>query len=553
MDEKVRIGVFICHCGTNIGGVIDCPAVTEYARTLPNVVFAQDNLYTCSETGLAQIKKGIEENDLTRVIVASCSPRTHEPLFRATCQEMGVNPYYFHFVNIRDQCSWVHMTEPEAATEKAKDLVRMGVARASHLQALEKQQIDVDPRALVIGGGIAGMTAALNLANRGFPVAIVERQEQLGGLLNELNKLFPVQEDASEVLKIREKVLSHENITVHLSTEIKEVEGYVGNYNITIGNGQAEETLKVGAIIVATGAKVLEPTGLYGYDGKRVITQLELEHLLKQGNLNVNNIVFIQCVGARIEERTYCSAVCCMSALKNARIIQDLNPDAQITILFRDMYTPGTEYEDYYREARTAGILFLKYELERLPFVEENSVHVFNYYTQQDLEIPADLVVLSTPLISYEDSKEIAQLLKVPREEYGFFLEAHVKLRPVDFATDGIFICGCAHWPKDVKESISQALAAASRASTILAHKSLEVEGAVATVDEELCVGCSICMKLCPYDAIARTDEGLAQVRAVLCKGCGLCGASCPERAITILHFTNEQILSQINVLMEEK
>ncbi|MHA1265385.1 MAG: CoB--CoM heterodisulfide reductase iron-sulfur subunit A family protein [Candidatus Helarchaeota archaeon] len=552
MSDEIRIGVFVCHCGTNIGGVLDCPELARYAATLPNVVFTQDNLYTCSETGLAQIKRGIEEYKLNRVIVASCSPRTHEPLFRATCEEAGVNPYLFHFVNIRDQCSWVHMQEPEEATEKAKDLIRMGVARARYLEPLERQKVEIDPRALVIGGGIAGMTAALNLADRGFEVKLVEKQERLGGLLNDLNKLFPFQEDAENILKIRERVQNHSNLTVYTSSQIKEVEGYIGNYNVIISRGDQDETLKVGAIVVATGAQVLEPKGYYGYDGKTIITQLQLEKLLKEKTLTAKKITMIQCVGARNEERTYCSAICCMSAIKNAKIIKELDPEAQITILYRDIQTPGTLYEKYYRDARSQGILFIKYDENRPPFIEDTYIRVFNVLNQKEIQIPYDLVVLSTPLISYEDSKEIAQLLKVPREENGFFLEAHVKLRPVDFATDGVFICGCAHWPKDVRETVAQAYAAASRASTILSKGTLEVEGAVAQVEEELCVGCGICMKLCPYDAITRTDEGLAHVRAVVCKGCGLCGASCPEHAITILHFKNEQILAQISQIMEE-
>jgi heterodisulfide reductase subunit A len=553
MNEEVRIGVFICHCGTNIGGVIDCPGLTKYAATLPNVVFAQDNIYTCSEAGLAQIKKGIEDYHLNRVIVASCSPRTHEPLFRATCQEKGVNPYLFDFVNIRDQCSWVHMHEPEKATEKAKDLIRMGVSRAYYLQSLEKSIVDVNPSALVVGGGIAGMTAALNLAKRGFESIIVEKSGQLGGLLNNLNKLFPAEEPASNLLKIRDEVIANKNIKIYTSSVIKAVEGFVGNYNITLAARDKEEKLQVGIIIVATGAEVFEPIGMFGYDNESVITQFQLERLLKENKFNANKIVMIQCVGARTEERTYCSAVCCMSALKNAKIIRDLNPNAQITILHRDIYSPSTIYEKYYREAREKGILFVKYSLERPPFVEEDSIRVFNHYTQTDITIPADLVVLSTPLVAHEDSKVLAQLLKVPRDEYGFFLEAHVKLRPVDFATDGIFICGCAHWPKDVNETIAQGYAAASRASTILSHKTLEVEGAVANVNESLCVGCGICMKLCPYEAITRSEDGVAHVRAVVCKGCGLCGASCPAKAITILHFTNDQILAQISAVMGEE
>ncbi|MFX1297640.1 MAG: CoB--CoM heterodisulfide reductase iron-sulfur subunit A family protein, partial [Promethearchaeota archaeon] len=445
MSEEVRIGVFVCHCGSNIGGVIDCPGITEYARTLPNVVFAQDNLYTCSETGLAQIKKGIEEYNLNRVIVASCSPRTHEPLFRSTCQEKGVNPYLFHFVNIRDQCSWVHMSEPEKATEKAKDLIRMGVARAYHLEPLEKHRVDIIPRALVIGGGIAGMTAALNLANRGFEVKLVEQKKILGGLLNQLNKLYPSHEEATKVLAIRDQVTGHKNIAVYTSTKIQDVEGYVGNYKITVVNGAEAEQFAVGAIIVATGATVFEPNGLYRYDGEKVITQLQLEKILKENSLTANNIVMIQCVGARNEQRSYCSNGC-MTALKNAKLIREMNSNATVSILYRDMQTQGTENEKYYRDARESGIIFVRFTPEKPPSVEENGVKVFNEFIQREIEIPSDLVVLCTPLIPYADSKDLAQMLKVPQDENGFFLEAHVKLRPVDFATDGIFVCGCAHW-----------------------------------------------------------------------------------------------------------
>ena len=551
MSEDVRIGVFICHCGSNIGGVIDCPGLTEYAKTLPNVVYAEDNLYTCSETGLAQIKKGIDEYDLNRVIVASCSPRTHEPLFRATCQEKGVNPYLFHFVNIRDQCSWVHMNEPEKATEKAKDLIRMGVARAYHLEPLEKHSVDIVPKALVIGGGIAGMTATLNLANRGFDVKLIEQKEILGGLLNHLHKLYPSHEEASKVLAIRDQVIGHKNISVHTSTIVKDVEGYVGNYKITIANGAESEQFAVGVIIVATGATIFEPTGLYGYDGKKVITQFQLERILKEKSLAANNVVMIQCVGARNEERPYCSNGC-MTALKNAKLIREINSNTQVSIVYRDMQTPGTENEKYYRDAREKGIFFVRFDPEKPPVVEESGIRVFNEFIQSEIEIPSDLTVLCTPLVPYANSKDLAQLLKVPQDEHGFFLEAHVKLRPVDFATDGIYVCGCAHWPADVNETIAQAYAAASRASTILMNRTLEVEGSIANVDEDLCVGCGICIKLCPYDAITRTEEGLAHVREVVCKGCGLCGASCPERAITVLHFTDDQILSQIGILLED-
>lgn len=558
MDENLsdaRIGVFICHCGTNIGGFLDVKALVEYASTLPNVVFSMDNLYTCSDTGLSEIKKAVAENKLNRVVVAACTPRTHEGLFRAVCREVGLNPYLFEFVNIREHCSWVHMKRPEEATDKAKDLIRMGVARAALLAPQEEIEIKVDPRALVIGGGISGMTCALSLAKQGFEMKLVEREDRLGGILNSLYRLYPTNEDAADfVQKIKEEVEKNERITVFTSSRVKSVEGFVGNYDVIIERKGHDIPIKVGVIIVATGARVFRPVGMYGYDGKKVITHLELEGALKEGRLDADRIVMIQCVGSRDERRAYCSKICCMNALKNAMLIKEANPEAGIYILYRDMQTHGTLYERDYEKAREMGIIFIKYSQERPPTVEGEVVRVFDEFLGEELVLPYDLIVLSTPLVAHPEAEDLARMLKVPVDENGFFLEAHVKLRPVDFATDGVFLCGCAHWPCDISESISQAHAAASRASILLSRGRVIAEPIVATVNEDLCIGCGLCESICPFKAvrIQEVEKGrIANVISASCKGCGVCGAGCPQKAITMRHFTDEQLLVQVKALAE--
>ncbi|MFX1280665.1 MAG: CoB--CoM heterodisulfide reductase iron-sulfur subunit A family protein [Promethearchaeota archaeon] len=552
-DKKVepRIGVFICHCGTNIGGYIDCKEVAERAKSLPHVVFTQDNLYTCSETGLAEIKKGIREHNLNRVVVASCTPRTHEPLFRACIEEEGLNPYLFNFVNIRDQNTWVHQKVPDKAFIKANEVVKMGVAKAERLEALDKIVVDVTPTALVIGGGVAGMTAALNLSNQGFETHLVEKENQLGGRLNGIYKLYPKDIEASELLDaLKKKIEDRSNLTVYTSAQVKNIEGFVGNYEIEVEQKGKIIPLNIGCIIVAVGTSLFTPEGYYGYDGKKRITQSQLEVKLKNDDVKANEIVMIQCVGARIEERKYCSNVCCMTALKNALMIKEKNPDANITILFRDFYTPGSYYEDYYRRAREAGIVFVTYSPDKLPNVEGDTIKVYNQYIGEELSIPYDLLVLSVPLVANTENKALAQLLKVPLEENGFFLEAHVKLRPMDFATDGVYVCGSAKWPVDITESITQGYAAASRASTILSHKDLEVEGATSSLPEynkALCSGCEVCVTVCPYNAISKDENDEIVITQVLCKGCGVCGATCTNHAIVIRHFTDDQIMAEID------
>jgi len=549
-EEEPRIGVFVCSCGSNIGGLIDVKALAEFAKTLPNVVFTEDNLYTCSETGLAQIKNGIKDHNLNRVIVASCTPRTHEPLFRDCVKKEGVNEYLFNFVNIRDQNTWCHQKYPQEAFDKAKDLIRMGVAKAAKLEALDNIIVDATPTALVIGGGVSGMTAALSLANQGFETHLVERENELGGRLKTLHNLFPNDQKAQILLdNLKKNVGSKENLKIHTSAEVKNIEGFVGNFEVSVEENGSNIDLTIGVIIVAVGTSLFTPTGYFGYDGKIRITQHELENKLNNNDVKANDIVMIQCVGSRNDERVYCSSVCCMTALKNALILKETNPKANVSILFRDLYTPGTHYEDYYRRAREAGVVFIEYSPEKEPSVEENQIKVYNQYLGEELLIPYDLCVLSTPLVSNNDNKALAQMIKVPLEENGFFLEAHVKLRPMDFATAGVFVCGSAKWPVDISESISQGYAAAARASTIISHDTIEVEGATSFLpdyNKSLCTGCEVCIKVCPYNAINKNEEDEIVITQVLCKGCGVCGATCTNHAIIIRHFTDQQILSEI-------
>lgn len=550
--EDVRVGVFVCHCGSNIGGVVDCKALADYAKTLDKVVYAEDNLYTCSETGLANIKKAIKEQKLNRVVVASCTPRTHEQLFRECISEEGLNPYLFNFVNIRDQCTWVHMKQPEEAFEKSRDLIRMGAAKAAKLQPLEMIVVKITPTALVIGGGVSGMSAALSLSRQGFKTHLIEKEEKLGGRLNSLYRLFPYEIEAKEFVdKIITNVNNAQNLEIHTSTTVNSIDGFVGNYEVEMNENGKFLNLTIGAIIVAVGTSLFIPHNLYGYDSVKRITQFQLENKLINNDLDAKEIVMIQCVGSRIDERPYCSSVCCMTALKNALVIKEKFPYANVTILFRDLYTPGTDYEDYYKKAREKGILFIKYDLERKPIVEENQIKVYNEYVGEEIALPYDLLVLSTPLIANEDNKDLAQLLKVPLESNGFFLEAHVKLRPNDFATDGVFIGGSAKWPVDITEAITQGYAAASRASTILSHKTIKVEGATSSLPEynkSLCTGCEICVKVCPYHAIIKNENDEIEIIEALCKGCGLCGATCTNQALVVKHFTDPQILSEIFV-----
>jgi heterodisulfide reductase subunit A len=554
-----RIGVFVCHCGVNIGGVVNVPAVVDYARTLPNVVYAEGNLYTCSSEGLYKIKEAIRKHSLDRVVVASCTPRTHEPLFRSACEEANLNKYLFHMANIREQCSWVHAKEPEKATEKAKETVKMAVAKAALLEPQKEPEIEVQPSALVIGGGVSGMTAALSLAHQGFNVNLVEKNKELGGKLCELYKLYPSDKLSTEVLDgYVHSVRSEKNIKIYTSSTVKQIEGFIGNFEVTLNCDGTEEKLKVGTIVVAVGADVFKPVGMYCYgENRRVITQFELEKLMREGRAltlgNPKNILMIQCVGARegkVGGRNYCSRICCTMALKNAMIIKQLLPNSEVTILYRDMQAYGKDFEEQYEKARQNFVQFIRYDDSTPPEVSsiangQLSVKVHDISVNYTFELNPDLVVLSTPLVKSEEATELSKLLKVPLGADGFFLEAHVKLRPTDFATDGIFVCGTAHGPKTVPESIVQAYAAASRAGIPMALGKIRTEAITARVDETKCTGCGTCIKLCAYNAIKKDQNGVTRVNDVLCKGCGVCAASCPEKAIDMRHFSSAQIIAE--------
>jgi len=576
MKNTPRVGVFVCHCGSNIAGHVDVEAVADYGRTLSGVVFVQRNLYSCSEAGLREIKEAIASEGLDRVVVAACTPRTHEPLFQEACREADLNPYLLEFVNIRDQCSWVHMEDPEAATEKALDLLRMGVAKARLLEPLDEQEVPVEPAALIIGGGMIGMIAALTLAHRGFAVKLVEREPELGGMMLRLHMLYPTREDALKVVRERiAEVQRHSGIEVFTSSVVSSVKGFVGNYEVMIenvGHGEtsgAEGTgdpssptdapvhrsATVGAIIVATGTRVLQPEGMYGYDGERIVTQLELEERFRSDGLDVGRVVMIQCVGARCAERPYCSRICCTTAIKNALEIKDRCPGAEVYILYRDAETQGTRYEAYYGQAREAGIQFIRYDTDRPPEVLGERVMVYDEMLGAKLSIPCDMVVLSTPLIAAEGAHELAQMLKVPLDEHGFFMEAHVKLRPLDFATDGIYVAGTARWPSHLEETITQAYGVAARAATVLAKEHVTSSGIVARVNEHLCRGCGRCAEICEFGApsleVSSSGVKVAHVNAVMCKGCGVCASVCPTGAMQARHFTEEQVTAMVRAALE--
>ncbi len=558
--QEPRIGVFICNCGINIGGFLDVVAVKDYAATLPNVVFSDENLYTCSQDTQGKIRDAVTENKLNRVVVASCTPRTHEPLFQSTIREAGLNKYLFEMANIRDQCSWVHQHEREKATEKAKDLVRMAIANAALLTPLQEQTLDVNHRGLVIGGGLAGMIAALKLAEQNFEVTLIEKEDKLGGHLYNLNHTIhgdDVQEFLSELI---EKVEANKLITVIKNAVVDEFEGYIGNFRTGVLMGPTMRTMKVehGITIVATGAEESKPTKyLYGEDN-RVVTQMEFEKQIFDEPESVNslkNIVMIQCVGSRDEERPYCSRVCCTNAIKNALKIKQINPKAKIYILYRDIRTYGL-LEQYYTKARKAGIKFIRYDLEKKPEVnledETLSLSVFNSILGMNMKLKPDKLVLSSAIVPQEN-EELAGLLKINRTPEKFYLEAHMKLRPVDFATEGIFLCGMAHLPKFIDETISQAAAAASRAVTVLSKDKLTADSVIAVVEPEKCAVCLTCVRVCAFDVPVINDKGYAEINPALCQGCGTCASDCPGKAIELRNYRDEQLIAKSEEAIEKK
>ena len=573
-DQEPRIGVFVCHCGSNIGGYLDVPSVAEYASSLPGVVFAEDNLYTCSQDTIAHIIEEVIHRDLNRVVVASCTPLTHEPLFQDALRHAGLNPHLFEMANIRNQCSWVHSNDWQGATEKAKTLVRMAIARAAQLEPLKTSEVQVNHSALIVGGGAAGMTAALTLADQGFPVHIIEREPVLGGNLRNLQYFLPTdsgdQISPHEFLaQIIEKVTSHPLITTYMNSELVNTSGFKGNFVSLIKSNGDISQVDHGVTIVATGGIEYKGTE-YGYgQDDRIVTQLEFENILAQDDQAsvIESAVMVQCIGPA---EKYCSRICCTTALKNALKIKERNPDADVSIIYRDIRTYGFK-ERLYTQARKAGVLFFHYEFDRKPDVlipdrspgakgrQPLRVKVWEPLLGKEVEIETDYVVLSTPVVPPPGTRELASQLKLSLNMDGFFLEAHVKLRPVDFAADGIFMAGLAHYPKFLDESIAQAQAAASRSASILSQETIQTNARVALVDPQACVGCLTCVRICPYDVPQVTGNftgvgnivGAAFIEPAICHGCGICVSECPARAIQLLHYKDIQTLAKLDAMFD--
>ena len=554
--QQARIGVFVCNCGINIGGIVRVPEVAKYAATLENVTYVEENLFSCSQDIQDKMTQVITEQGLNRVVIAACTPRTHEGLFQQTLTNAGLNKYLVEMANIRNQDSWVHSDNPDQATEKAKDLVRMAVAKVRLASPLAQSPLGVNRSALVIGGGLSGMISALTLARQGFPVHLIEKSDVLGGNARLLNSTWQGESVGEKLEELLGDINADERIHVHLSSSINHVEGFVGNFKTEIVENGTSEVIEHGVAIFATGAKESKPSEyLYG-EHSGVVTHLEMDAMIRTDDHKLHsaeNIVFIQCVGSRDENRPYCSKVCCTHTIKNALALLEINPNARIFVLYRDIRTYG-QRENLYLEARKKGIIFSKYELEKKPIVKSDGQHAEVIFHDPVLDgnisVNADLVCLATAIEAHHD-ESLAQFFKVPMDKDGWLLEAHQKLRPVEFATEGVFLCGMAHYPKPIEESISQALAATSRALTVLTRDQIMVGGVVSRINAELCCGCQGCINVCPFGAITYNAKyQIAEINAALCKGCGACSAACPSEAPVLMGFNNEQLYAQIKMAL---
>ena len=653
-EDEPRIGVYVCHCGLNIAGSVDCAEVAKFAGTLPHVVLAQDNRYACSDQGQAGIKKDIKEQKLNRVVVASCSPRLHEPTFRKTCEDAGLNKYLFEMANIREHCSWVHLYDRKAGTEKAKDLVKMAVAKATLLQPAEEIEVPITRRTLVIGGGVAGIQAALDLADTGYKVYLVEKEASIGGMMARIDKTFPTMDCSICILAPKmSDVGHHPNVELLTYSEVAEVKGYIGNFHVKVlkkaryvtkdcsACGECIEVcpivtanefdvglatrhgiytpfaqavpstyvidmslclnkngvvvcdkcskacerqainfemkpevqeIEVGTIVVATGADVFDPSVLpdYGYGRfPNVITSLEFERLINAGGPSAGHLIrpsdkqipkrvaFVQCVGSRSDKtgKLYCSNVCCMNTIKDSLLIKEHWPETEIYVFYVDIRAYGKGFEDLYKRARKEGVVFIRglpaeiredKRTRNLWLIGENTLKNEIYRTN------ADMVILSIGLEARKDSETIQRLLTLSRNQDGFFLEAHPKLRPVDAATGGIFFAGCAESPKDIKDSVTQASAAAARAGILMAKGKVTVEAITPIPFPDKCKACGLCIKVCPYNALT-LDKNKKEVTVIqaACGGCGTCVAECTFGALTQSHFTDEQIIAQIDAITE--
>ncbi len=554
-DEDVKVGVFVCNCGTNIGGYVDVPGVAEMAKTLPGVTYVEENLFTCSQDSQDRIKEIIRKEGLNRVVVAACSPKTHEELFQETLQDAGLNKYLFEMANIRNQCSWVHSDDKEKATAKAKDLVRMSVARSCMINSLEQPTVSVDSKALVVGGGIAGMNAALGLADQGFPVYLLEMDKELGGNARVLRATWQGESIPEQLEQMIDRVTSHELIDVYTEATINESKGVVGNFRTTVTSNGNQKELEHGAVVIATGAAEYTPTEyLFGEDD-RVMTHLAMDKAIGEHDpriMTAGSVVFIQCVGSREEDRPYCSKVCCTHSIRAAIGFKERNPETNVVILYRDIRTYG-QRERLYQKARELGVIFVHYDKNEKPVVRKEDgelwVRVKDHIMLMDIDIHTDLLVLASAIVPREN-EGITQMFKLSCSADNFFNEAHAKLRPVEFAAEGFFLAGMAHYPKPVEEAIVQAAAAASRAAVTLSQNKLVKSAIVASIDEETCVGCMGCMNVCPYEAIIfNREKDVCEVQDILCKGCGNCASTCPSHSALLQGYKPEQLLTQIRAI----
>ncbi len=553
-DQTPRIGVFVCHCGSNIAGFADVPGIAEYARSLPHVTYVEENLFTCSQDTQEKLVEVIKKNDLNRIVVAACTPKTHEPLFQETIRNAGLNEHLFEMANIRNQCTWVHSHNKEVATEKAKDLVRMAVAKAALLEPIPQLSVGVLKSALVVGGGVAGMTAALSLADQGFHTTLVEKSPNLGGNARSMTRTWRGKEVAPYLHGLVDRIEAHPRVEVLLNAEVTGSSGFVGNFETDVlSNGEAK-AIRHGVTLIACGAQA-SGTDEYLYGKHPGVTKWhELEEHADRLK-DARSVVFILCVGSRDERRPYCSRLCCTASIRQAVDLKDRNPQTDVYMLYRDIRTYG-EREALYREARRKGVIFIRYDLEHKPVVREGvdglEVLVFDPVLEREILIAANLINLATAIVP-QGNESLARQFKLPLNNDGFFMEAHAKLRPVDFANEGIYLCGMAHYPKPIDESISQAMAAASRAAIVLARPSIQVSPLVSQIDADKCIGCGLCATLCRFGAIEMEEiEGKgfrAKNIAASCKGCGLCAASCPQKAIDMLHFRDQQILAAVRAV----
>ena len=565
-QDEPRVGVFVCHCGANIGRIVDVPGTVEFCKTLPNVVYCNEQLFSCATNSAKEITDIIKEEKLNRVVVAACSPKTLEPLFRDTVREAGINQYYFEMPNIREHNSWVHAREKELATTKAQDLIRMGVARACKLEALAEFELPVTKSALVIGGGIAGMISALSIARQGHKVHLIEREAQLGGLARRIHTTLEGMDVQAYVADLIDQVYKNHLIYVYTNAVIEDATGYIGNFVTTVRSKKGLTEISHGVAVVAIGADLTTPTEyLYGED-ERVTTHIDLDERIYAGDekvLNADSIAMIQCVGCRNDDHNYCSRICCSESIKNALKLREVNPEMDIYILFRDIRTYGLK-EDFYREAADKNIRFIRYDTDNKPVVEAGEsdegkpvlkISVNDPVLLKRIELDADFVALAAAVEPSKETDRIASLFKVTLSPDGFFKEAHVKLRPVEFATDGVFLCGAAHYPKFIQETINQSYGAAGRVLTILSNDIVVASGSVVQVDEKKCMGCGACAAVCNYGALAirETKQGnKVEINPVLCKGDGLCTAKCPTGAISLKHYTDDEILSYIDAMVAD-